>query len=72
MDSAQDEAAMRKAETHYEQVPVEVAETVLEKATTLAAILRAYPALFPMLDREVASPPPKRGERENVLPRERR
>jgi hypothetical protein len=61
---------MRKEKTYFEQVPVEMAETVLKKATTLAEILQASPELFPMLDREVTSPPSKR--REKILPRELR
>ncbi len=61
---------MRKEKTYFEQVPVEIAETVLEKATTVAEILRASPTLFPMLDREVALPSSKR--REAFLPMERR
>jgi hypothetical protein len=59
VDSAEEEAAMRKGKTHFEQVPIEMAETVLKKAATLAAILQASPDLFPMLDREVAPPPSK-------------
>ena len=59
---------MRKEKTYFEQVPVEMAETALEKATTLAAIIAAYPALFPMLDREVMSVSSK--QRERFFPRE--
>ena len=45
---------MRNGETHFEQVPIEVAETVLRQAAALAEELEQKPAPVPGLGRETA------------------
>ena len=42
---------MRNRETHFEQVPIEVAETVLRQAAAIAEELEKTPAPVPALGR---------------------
>jgi len=43
---------MRNGETHFDQVPMEVVETIVRRAAALAAVLGKSPALVSELDRQ--------------------
>jgi len=45
-------AAMRNGETHFDQVPMEVVETVVRRAAALAAMREKSPELVSELDRQ--------------------
>jgi hypothetical protein len=54
---------MRNRETHFEQVPIEVVETVLRQARVLARMLEKSPAPLSALERQaVAEFPKQRGK----------
>jgi hypothetical protein len=54
---------MRNRETHFEQVPIEVVETVLRQAAALARMLEKSPAPLSALERQaIAEFPKQRGK----------
>ena len=61
---------MRKGKTHFEQVPVEIAETVLKRAMTSIGNTADDAGSIAADDRQIAPPLSKR--REKVLSRQRR
>ncbi len=58
---------MRNGETHFEQVPIEVVETVLRQATALARMLEKSPAPLSALERQAIAEFPK--QRGSTCPR---
>ena len=60
---------MQKSRTHFEQVPVEIAETVLKRAMTHIGNTRDDACNIAADDREAA---PHSKRREKALPRKRR
>ncbi len=61
---------MRNGQTHFERVPIEVVETIVQQAAALAAMREKSPALVPELDRRAGREFLK--EEKKVLPFKRR
>jgi len=59
VQAAEEAAVMQRRKTHFEQVPIEFAEKVLQRAAVLASARRAL-APLPVLEREAVAEFPRR------------